>query len=320
MTTPRRSWWPFRGRKAAAQSLPEQTPPSSPPRERNPLAPPPPANPFSAFWATGQVPARANTFLDTIAQIVALAKIRNFQVLGLHEGSTVLDVACGNGRDVASLMSFVGATGEVWGVDSSPALIEEAKAAHPRALFVVGNAFQLPFKDHFFDAVRAERLLMHLDDPDRALAEMIRVTKPGGIVSVMDPDIEATQLHPCDPVLSQRMMSYTGRRLIKHPRVEMELYDKLVAQGAQPLLEITAGGPMTAELMRADMAGNFATSLYSFINPAARMHAVQAGVITEAESNLLAQNIERGLEDGTFLMTGHMLLLYFQAPEPVTTT
>ncbi|MBA3825051.1 MAG: hypothetical protein H0X24_14290, partial [Ktedonobacterales bacterium] len=67
----------------ATPTLPERVAPSAPLLERDPVAPPPPANPFSAFWATGQVPARANTFLDTIAEIVALAKIRSFAVLHL---------------------------------------------------------------------------------------------------------------------------------------------------------------------------------------------------------------------------------------------
>jgi SAM-dependent methyltransferase len=213
-----RRWWPF-GRKSAATTATTTTPAqasspqsttTTPSPSRDPMIPRPPENPFSAFWASGRVPTRANEFLNMAAYASALGKERSFQVLQLHDGSSVLDVGCGNGRDVARLMELVGPKGEVWGLDNSAVLINEAKASYPRALFVEGDVNRLPFKDDFFDAVRAERVLMHLDDPFHAFAEMLRVTKPGGIVLSMDADTENYYVYPCDPAVFQRFISYTN--------------------------------------------------------------------------------------------------------------
>ncbi len=317
-----RRWWPF-GRKststadaAPTTSVASPTPtPASAPVTRDPLIPRPPENPFSAFWASGRVPTRANEFLNMAARASALGKERSFQVLQLREGSSVLDVGCGNGRDVARLMELVGPTGEVWGVDNSAVMINEAKAAYPRALFVEGDVNRLPFKDNFFDAVRAERVLMHLDDPFHAFAEMLRVTKPGGMVLSMDADCENYYIHPCDPVVFQRFISYTSRRILKHSRLSLELYDELVKQGAQPIIELTAALPGTAETLRADMATQSPISAYAFFNPAARLHAVQAGVITEAESEEMARDIQKGLDDGTILFLQNQIIVAIQKPE-----
>lgn len=278
------------------------------------MIPKPPANPFSAFWASGRVPTRANTFLEMTAKASALGKERSFQVLNLHEGSTVLDVGCGNGRDVARLMELVGPTGEVWGVDNSAVMINDAKAAHPRGLFVEGDVNRLPFQDNFFDAVRAERVLMHQDDPFHCFGEMLRVTKPGGIVLAMDADAENYYVYPCDPVVFQRFISYTARRILKHSRFSLELYDALVRQGAQPIIELTAALPGTYEMVSADIASGAPISAYAFFNPPARLHAVQAGVLTEAESEALAQAIQTGLDDGTILFLQNQIIVAIQKP------
>ena len=53
---------------------------------------------------------------------------------------------------------------------------------------VCANATELPFPDASFDASRSERMFQHLKDPDAVFGEMVRVTKPGGRIVVLDPD------------------------------------------------------------------------------------------------------------------------------------
>jgi SAM-dependent methyltransferase len=61
-----------------------------------------------------------------------------------------------------------------------------ARAA-ARVSFVTGDARSLPFPGGEFDAVRCERVLCHLADPARAVAEFRRVTRPGGLVVALEP-------------------------------------------------------------------------------------------------------------------------------------
>jgi SAM-dependent methyltransferase len=85
----------------------------------------------------------------------------------------VLDVACGDGR-LASLY----AAPEVVCVDASPAAVEQAAERGLDAQ--LADARELPFPDGSFDVVTCNHALYHLPDPDRALAEFVRVLRSGG--------------------------------------------------------------------------------------------------------------------------------------------
>lgn len=65
-----------------------------------------------------------------------------------------------------------------------------ATAAAAQGAAVRGDAHALPFRDGAFGGARADRVLQHMADPPRALAEMARVTRRGGRVVVADPDQE----------------------------------------------------------------------------------------------------------------------------------
>jgi len=87
---------------------------------------------------------------------------------------------------------LVGSTGRVVGVDISETMIDEARRRTGSlglpVEFEVGDCQELAFDDATFDACRSERMLMHVPDAELALAEMVRVTRPGGRVSVFDFD------------------------------------------------------------------------------------------------------------------------------------
>lgn len=95
----------------------------------------------------------------------------------LPRSGRVLDVACGAGRLGAILPTSL----DLFGIDTSPAMLDQARA-EGRYSLVVGDAFALPFADDSFDATVALRLLFHFPDPGPLLAEMTRVTRPGGTV------------------------------------------------------------------------------------------------------------------------------------------
>jgi ubiquinone/menaquinone biosynthesis C-methylase UbiE len=115
--------------------------------------------------------------------------------LRLEAGHVALDAGCGTGDDVLELAARVGPSGRVIGVDLSEAMIEEAtRRAEGSSLpvaFQVADAQQLPFEDETFDAVRTERLLMHVPDAERALADLVRVTKRGARLAIFDFDWDA---------------------------------------------------------------------------------------------------------------------------------
>ena len=114
--------------------------------------------------------------------------------LGLKPGMTAVDVGCGLGYLGYTYWPYFGKGGQYLGVDISSKLLQDAaKAAKEWAVggearFTEGDVHRLPFPDNFADWVMCQALLMHLEKPELALAEMVRVAKPGGLIMCNEPD------------------------------------------------------------------------------------------------------------------------------------
>ena len=131
----------------------------------------------------------------------------------LEQGMDVLDAGCGVGSIALDLAPMI-APGRIVGIDADPEQIEVArKTAAERkvanAEFRVASIYELPVEDESCDAVYANAVLMYLNDPVRALREMRRALRPGGIAAVSDDDLETVVISPERPELE------LGRRLFE---------------------------------------------------------------------------------------------------------
>lgn len=101
---------------------------------------------------------------------------------GVHGGQQVLDVGCGPGGLTAELVTRLGHAA-VAAVDPSEPFVAVARARNPGVKVLQASAEQLPFPDHAFDAALAQLVVHFMSDPVAGLAEMARVTRPGGVVA-----------------------------------------------------------------------------------------------------------------------------------------
>ena len=102
---------------------------------------------------------------------------------------------------------------EVVGVDVVPELLERARQdAQPNVTFVEGDATSLPFDTGSFDLSCTRRTLHHIARPERAVAELARVTLPGGRVFVDD------QIAPVDPLAALELDRFERARDPSHTR------------------------------------------------------------------------------------------------------
>jgi demethylmenaquinone methyltransferase/2-methoxy-6-polyprenyl-1,4-benzoquinol methylase len=105
-------------------------------------------------------------------------------VVAARRGERVLDVATGTGLVAADLARRYGAV--VVGIDQSPEMLALARARHPAADYLAGDAEHLPFADADFDHLTFTYLLRYVDDPGETLAELARVVKPGGTIASLE--------------------------------------------------------------------------------------------------------------------------------------
>ncbi|MGX6606847.1 methyltransferase domain-containing protein [Micromonosporaceae bacterium Da 78-11] len=105
-------------------------------------------------------------------------------------GERVLDAGSGAGDVSRWLAGEVGPTGEVIALDFSAATVAAATRRHDgsNVRYTTGDVSALDLPTDSIDAVWCERVLQHVDDADAAIAELIRVTRPGGRLCLIDTD------------------------------------------------------------------------------------------------------------------------------------
>lgn len=100
---------------------------------------------------------------------------------GVRPGRRALDVGCGPGALTSELVAVLDA-GDVAAVDPSVPFAEACRSRHPGVDVRVGPAEALPFADAAFDHAFAQLVVNFMSDPRAGVAEMARVTRPGGTV------------------------------------------------------------------------------------------------------------------------------------------
>ncbi|MCV0403973.1 MAG: ubiquinone/menaquinone biosynthesis methyltransferase [Chloroflexi bacterium] len=109
----------------------------------------------------------------------------------LEPGQSAIDVACGTGGLTRALAAVVGPSGRVVGIDASGAMLRVARrrrasSASGRVEYVLGDALSLPAADDAFDAATIAFGLRNVADYECCVAELARVTRPGGRIVVLE--------------------------------------------------------------------------------------------------------------------------------------
>ena len=156
------------------------------------------------FAATAEkIAARQAERADALAE-----RVREFVPLGGEERA--VDAGTGTGALAYALAPLVR---EVVGVDVVPELLEQARATAPaNATFEEGDITALGFERGSFDLAGTLRTLHHVARPELAMAELARVTRPGGMLLVVD------QVAPTDPLAALELDRFERARDPTHTR------------------------------------------------------------------------------------------------------
>jgi ubiquinone/menaquinone biosynthesis C-methylase UbiE len=253
------------------------------------------------------------TLIDSLP-FFAECKRASYDLLNATPGRRILEVGCGLGDDAAALAKRVAPGGSVVAIDGSQAMIDAARERHRDVAglsFDVADAAHLPFDDASFDACRIDRVLQHIDDPARAIAEMVRVLRRGGVVVAFDNDWETLTVDSADRALTRTILNawcdrfpsgWIGRRLVSlflqadlrnvvtYPKTlvlrELDMADRIYCffSTAEGLVATRTIGRDDADrwsdgLRTADAEGRFFTSYTGFLVSGTRLE----GVGSEAE-------------------------------------
>lgn len=155
-------------------------------------------------------------YLKQVAERLRDFKQLSYRHMAIEAGDRVLDLGCGPAVDTLPLAALVGEEGRVIGIDSDTDMLREADGAacsspyHERIEHRQGCATELPLADACVASCRAERLLQVLPQTlEQTISkEMVRVTRPGGRVVLVDTDWGSASVDFSDSRLERRLMEF----------------------------------------------------------------------------------------------------------------
>lgn len=168
-------------------------------------------------------------------------------------GRRILDVAAGTGT---SAVPFAAAGAHVVACDFSLGMLEVGRRRQPGLPFVAGDALHLPFADAVFDTVTMSFGLRNVADTSAALAELLRVTKPGGRLVVCE--FSRPTWAPLRTVYVEYLMRAlppVARRVCTNPDAYVYLAESIRAWPDQPALAAVIAGAGWQQVAWRDLSG-----------------------------------------------------------------
>jgi ubiquinone/menaquinone biosynthesis C-methylase UbiE len=238
--------------------------------------------------------AAATAVPDQIAYMDAAAatavgldyKERFVAALDVRPGHAVADIGCGPGTDLDRLADAVGREGSVIGVDREPRMVDEARrrlTGRTNIQLRLGDIHELPLPDGRLDRARADRVLQHVLDPARAMAEVRRVLRPGGLFGMAEPDWDTLAVADEDLQTSRRFADHLASR-VRNATIGRELVRLSVQAG----LQVRSVAPIAVLFRDFDTADQ----ILGLRRNAAR--AVQAGELAKVDADAWVHRLASG--------------------------
>lgn len=227
--------------------------------------------------------------------------------IGVAPGWRCLDLGCGPGGITEIMSVRVGPRGQVVGLDADDVFLEHAsQRARERGLgniqFVKGDAYRTGLPAGGFDLTHTRFLASTAGGFEELLAEMIRLTRPGGVVAFQEPDIATLNCYPAHPAWDRlrEVLAAVFPRVGGPVRLAQEIYRKLRGAG----LEDVHYRPFLVGFRASHPMVDYVPSTVESI----RTRLLEKGVIGAAELDATLAACRAHLADPGTVSTYHMMV------------
>jgi SAM-dependent methyltransferase len=236
-------------------------------------------------------------------------------LLQISAGERVLDVGCGTGVVTRDVARRVGPTGHVVGLDPGRIMLEVAQEIAQQEGVAgqmelrVGDIAALPFGDATFDVVVAITVLSHAAGGqgavpgEQAVAELVRVVRPGGRVGILDLDGDAWIVSHPDRELTRRIVAAGSDYAIGDSWLMRRMPGLLLAAGLQEI------GSRAYTPLERDPAG-----FYARMCEIRAESALKAGAISDEELQRWIAALHAEQADGRYLCGQAQLFVWGTRP------
>jgi ubiquinone/menaquinone biosynthesis C-methylase UbiE len=229
-------------------------------------------------------------------------------VVRYGRGRRVLEVACGTGAQTVHLAAN-SPQAEIVSVDISPASLEQARrkvdaAGYRNVAFQRADLFDLPFADASFDDLFVCFVLEHLAEPERALAAVRRVLRPGGSITVIEGDHGSWYCHPQSELATRTVQCLIEiqARLGGDSLIGRRIYPLLVEAGFADVRVIPR--MVYVDDSRPDLVEGFSKNTFIAMVEGVREQAIALGLMEASDWDKGIAEMYRAAEPGgTFCYT-----------------
>jgi ubiquinone/menaquinone biosynthesis C-methylase UbiE len=213
--------------------------------------------------------------------------------LDLQPGLSVLDVGSGPGSTTMELGRRVGPSGTLVGIDINAEFVERA-GAQAQAAGLHQVSFQqadfppLPFESETFDRVFCKNVLEYVDSAEATVRDIARVTKPGGLVVLIDSDWEMLALDVSDEALHDRFMSAIKTTAMREPRIGRKLRGLCIVANLRDIKVKIFASPDLKGRARQMLENNW------------YQYALDSGRVTRAEADAWRDDIRTRLKNDVY--------------------
>jgi ubiquinone/menaquinone biosynthesis C-methylase UbiE len=158
------------------------------------------------------------SYLEETGKVLKDLKRQSYSPFIAFNKGTVIDMGCGTGFDVVNMASLNNKV-KVIGIDHDPVMIEKATAsasAAPNAQFILCEADDTPYKDGSVDGLRAERLIQHLEQPEKVIREMYRILKKDHPLLIVETDWRSLSLYNENVDIEEKLNRYLTREKVNN--------------------------------------------------------------------------------------------------------
>jgi len=242
-------------------------------------------------------------YLKKVAERMRAFKQLSYEHMAITPGDTVLDLGCGPGVDTVPLAELVRNKGKVIGIDADGNMLAEAEQAAEEAGCLDwiehrhGSAMELPLEDNSVATSRAERLLQVLppENEQTIVAELVRVTRPGGRIVLVDADWPSASVDFSDVQLERRLMEFFTLRMRPNGLAGRRVYSLCHEHGLEDIrLDVV---PMIQQRFDETPFGDW------LINT-----AKEQGVMDETDATQWREELQQREQEGRFYACVNMVI------------
>ncbi len=233
---------------------------------------------------------------------------RTIDNLGLSAEQKVLDIGCGTGFLTFEIANKVGTNGLVCAIDKEADMILATKErcnALQQVEATEGDVTALKFADSIFDAATCTQVLLYVEKINQAIAEMVRVVKPGGTIAILETDWRTTVMQSSFPDITDSIYQ-AWDNTVSSPNLPVKL-NKLLTDAGLVDIYVEAIPLVNTEFD----PGNFSVSSLNWLSA----NAYKQGAITKKESALWREDLENLGHSGAYFFCVNRFLFIAKKPQ-----